>query len=957
VGDGLPNNNVTGVVQTPDGYLWVATRAGLARFDGVRFQLVPVTSSTGEVQPMVRAILHARDDSVWVASEWGQPLVARCATTASEFYSESDGLPSSKPLALAQTPDHAIWVGYEDGSVLRLHRKTVRRFAGGEAGLPDGEKARLTTDLEGRLWFVKASTVGLWTGDGFEACFTVPEQSTRLAPARDGGVWILSGRSLFKADAGAGPVAVAEIPAERRGIAPSAVHEDRAGGLWLGTEIGGLFHWDGQIMRSVKTSHNDIESIMDDREGNTWVGSRGGGLNRLRQRVLEVHDDSIGLPFAAALSVCETVGGELWAVGANGTLTFRVNDRWQEVPTGHGWSGTRATCVVSDRQGGVWIGSASAKLFHARNGSFESLRRKDGLAGDRINALFVDNQTNLWLGLEAPNCLQRLSGDKWTTLNQPAGSRAIRAMAEDHAGNLWCGTEDGLLLRVTPDGLVNDTSRALQPTLPIRALHATKDGSLWIGYAGGGVGRMLQGRFAQIGTREGLLDNTICGIESDALGSMWFATERGIFQVRRRELDALWDGEVQRVAAVDCGANDGLPDLQGNYGCWPNTLLARDGRCWFATRSGLVAAYPGRAQPNQQPPLVVIERLLVDGQPWERDRWESRLQLPPGVRRLDVEFTALSFAAPESVLFQTRLAGWDEDWSAADAERRASYIRLAAGAYEFQVRARNSAGVWSVQEPSVRFVIGHFFWQSWWFRTLVGAGLALGLISAVRRHERLKTQRKLAALERERVVERERARIARDIHDEIGTGLTQISLLADVGHASPMDLPEAEASFAQIGARARSVVRSLDEIVWAANPRNDFLPRLADYLCDLLDDCFESSPEVQCRKEVPTGLPAIVVGAELRHNLALAVKEALTNALKHGQANAVWLRLCWRDPELTVTVEDNGVGFDPGKLHSPGNGLANQVARMREVGGSVEVHSEPGKGTRSVFRVAIRTTR
>ena len=207
-------------------------------------------------------------------------------------------------------------------------------------------------------------------------------------------------------------------------------------------------------------------------------------------------------------------------------------------------------------------------------------------------------------------------------------------------------------------------------------------------------------------------------------------------------------------------------------------------------------------------------------------------------------------------------------------------------------------------------------------------------------------------LERQHAIERERARIARDIHDELGAGLTQIGLLADLGLSPTADPEQKQTSFSKIGSRARAAAGALDEIVWAANPRNDNLKRLADYLCQLADDCFDSSP-VRCRKEVPLDLPAVPVGAELRHHLALTVKEALTNALKHSGARTVRLRLAWQAPDLLVAVEDDGVGFDPGESASLGNGMRNQVARMQEFGGTVEVKSAPGQGTQVTLRVSV----
>jgi len=258
--------------------------------------------------------------------------------------------------------------------------------------------------------------------------------------------------------------------------------------------------------------------------------------------------------------------------------------------------------------------------------------------------------------------------------------------------------------------------------------------------------------------------------------------------------------------------------------------------------------------------------------------------------------------------------------------------------------------VWNETGATLSFVLEPFFWQRWWFSSLTGA-LLLGLLAwGIRAYERGKIRLRMQFLERRHAVDRERARIARDIHDELGAGLAQIGLLADLG-VSQTGEPAPHSHFVKVAHRAREAVSALDEIVWAANPRNDNLPRLADYLCNLAEDCFESGPS-RCRKEIPSDLPNLPVRAEVRHHLALAVKEALANALKHSGASTVWLRLKWAEPDLEISVEDNGAGFTQETSGSGRSGLRNQAGRMRDIGGSVQIQSAPGRGT--VVRFQLR---
>jgi ligand-binding sensor domain-containing protein/signal transduction histidine kinase len=947
--EGLPENNVTGLAQTADGYLWISSHNGLVRFDGVQFERVPLPLAAGRNQPLIRALLLGRNSQVWLAMEGG--MAVRVALGETNAFTSFRGLSSFRPTALAQGADGSVWIGYTDGSVCRIEDGGVTRFTARD-GLSGAGACWVTSDGNGQVWFAKAGRIGVFREGEFTTLLTVPEKTIRLAAGRTGGLWICAGRRLLKYEAGSDPQELGELPVEGAEVDPTVLFEARGGALWIGTSAKGLYRYDGTNCVRVPTSHGDIESMTDDREGNVWVGTGGGGLNRLRRRVLELQGTETGLPFETVQSVCEDASGTLWATTQNGGLARQVKEGWKTFSAEEGWSGARATCVAGDNTGVVWIGTYRSGLYRWEKGTLNTITRTNGLAGNTVRALLPDRAGNLWIGLESTTCLQELTNGQLRTYTQPTRSRVIRAMAEDTAGNIWLGTSDGYLLRVSQDTLIDETPRTLPAPKPIRCLYATPDGSLWIGYANGGLGRLRNGRFERIGIEQGLHDAYICAMAADNEGAMWFAGDHGIFQVRQRELEAVAEGRANRLLSIVYGRDEGLPSLQASYGNGPNAARSRDGRIFFPMRTGLAVVHPDRVQPNRIPPPVLVARVVVDGRPPDPRPSQPVLHVAPGHRRLEVEYTALTFVAPENVHFQHRLEGWDDAWIDTGTKRSVSYSRLPAGRYVFRVTACNNAGVWNENGAAMSFVVAPFFWQTWWFRLSVGTVLVGGLVFSIRLHERRKVRRKLEELERRHAIDRERARIARDIHDELGAGLTQIGLLADLGLSHTADPEQKQTSFSKIGSRARTAASALDEIVWASNPRNDNLPRLADYLCQLADDCFESAP-VRCRKEVPTGLPAVPVGAELRHQLALTVKEALTNALKHSSAGTVRLRLTWNAPELLVSVEDDGAGFEPGGDSSRGNGLRNQAARMQEIGGTVGIKSAPGQGTHVILRVSL----
>jgi ligand-binding sensor domain-containing protein len=756
--EGLPDNNVTGLAQTPEGYLWVGTQNGLARFDGTRFQEVPLPLPAGRTQPMIRGLLLGRVDQMWLALDNG--LIISLSPQGTNLFTATNGLSTFRPLVMAQAAGRAVWIGYVDGSVCRIAEGgRVTRFTGRD-GLPGSGGCWLASDREGQLWFAKAGRVGMWRDDHFITLLTLEDKTVRIAQRREGGIWICAGLQLMKYDGGGDPVKLAALSPDRSGVEPSVLLEDRAGALWIGTTVGGLYHFDGTNVVKAETSHGDIRCLAEDREGNLWVGTGGGGLDRLRSRVLELQSTESGLPSETVRSVCEDSSGGLWAATQNGGLVRCQDGRWKSLATDGGWPGAQATCVASDKQGGVWIGTFRGGLYHWRDGKFTVLGRRDGLAGQTVRSLLTDSAGNLWIGLETSNCLQRLREGKLQTFVQPAGSRTIRAMAEDAAHNVWMGTMDGYLLRVEGDKLADETPHTLSPPKPIRCLHATPDGSLWIGYAGAGLGRLNKGAFVRVGPEQGLRDANISSIATDGQGRFWFASDHGVFQVQGRELEAVAAGRESRLLSFAYGRDEGLPSLQGNYGYAPGAAQSHDGRLWFPMRTGLGVVYPERVQANRIPPQVIIERVAADGRPvglpggaatlFEDNALrragggpaEAALELPLGYRKLELGFTAVNFIAPESTRFRYRLDGWEEDWVDAGTQRSASYSRLPPGQYQFRVAACNNAGVWSEPGQALALVVQPFFWQTLWFRVgllVVAAVCLLAWMRHVRRlHERIR---------------------------------------------------------------------------------------------------------------------------------------------------------------------------------------------------------------------------
>jgi signal transduction histidine kinase len=383
----------------------------------------------------------------------------------------------------------------------------------------------------------------------------------------------------------------------------------------------------------------------------------------------------------------------------------------------------------------------------------------------------------------------------------------------------------------------------------------------------------------------------------------------------------------------------------------PAGCRTADGRLWFATGKGLAAVQPSGVRANTQPPPVLIEEVLVDGVALNAAPGES-LQVPPGGRRFEFRYTGLSLTNPGRVGFRHRLLGLHEDWYDSENRRSAVYAQLGPGRYQFQVKARNADGVWTEGGATLAVLVQPQFWQTWWFRVgaWVGSVAAVGLGVALIVRQR--SRRRLAVLERQRALEQERGRIARDIHDDLGSSLTRIVMLSESAR-SGIDPPEQVASHLdEINQTSRELTVRMSEIVWAVNPEHDTLDSFATFAGNHART-FLQRAGVRCRLDVPVALPALPLDSAVRHQLFLAFKEAVHNAVRHAGATCVGIVLAIGDGQLTLAVQDDGRGFDPRSSAGRGHGLANMARRLGDLGGECTVDSAPGRGCTVRLRVPL----
>lgn len=514
---------------------------------------------------------------------------------------------------------------------------------------------------------------------------------------------------------------------------------------------------------------------------------------------------------------------------------------------------------------------------------------------------------------------------------------------------------------------------AKSSALSIRCLHGEANGDLWIGYAGGGVGRLRHGNITRFNTDQGLPNDYVAQILTDNRDSVWFAGNQGIFKVRERDFDDLASGLATRVWPVIYGRSEGLPGLQASFDYCPDSLRASDDRLFFSMLSGLAEVRLNYARLNYRPPGVFIERVIADertfaiyqnrklasftnssvnaksNDPVDKDE----LRLPPGLQEVQFEFTALSFVAPENVQFRYQLEGLDKNWVDAGTRRVASYTHPPPGHYRFKVIACNNDGIWNKIGDTLPVTFEPYFWETLWFEiaiTLTSFASLFGVVLLVlRRRHRSVVER----LEHQQALELERNRIARDLHDDLGVGLTEIGLLGDLAGTNSELPPVGRERVKEITERARTLAASLDEIVWAINPANDTSQSLVDYLFPYAQKLLARAG-IRCRLEVVEPLPAGNLNAEERHEFFYAYKEALNNIIRHAGATEVQIIMAAADGGLSIRIADNGRGLDDVAGKGAHHGLAGMRERLLRLGGRCELTSNASSGTMVTFIIPVQ---
>ncbi len=914
---GLSEAVVNEMMQDEEGWLWIATGYGLNRFDG--FQFKNFYEENGLLSNKVYSLYQDKSGTIWVGTGAGVNIIEDDSITTRP---ELTSLESSVILDIYEDSRGEYWFATDGQGVWHYDQAGSLTQYREVNGMSDDRVRDVVENDEGTLWFATRGGLTSLEDGNFRSYTTeegLPDDKLRdLLLDKNGELWIASrgGLSHFKDGVFRNYTGADGLINNRiQSLSP-----DKDDGLWIGTEEGVSHFIDGAFKNySIEQglTNNIIYATMLDRENNIWFGTFGGGVSVF------------------------------------------LGDHIQNFSIEEGLSNNVITSITEDRAGNHWISSYGGGISKYDGASFTNYTESDGLVDNKVYTAIVDRQNRLMMGTRWGLSIFE-DGSFYNFDETELPYRKIRAIKEaDDGESYWMGTygegilqfKDGTFRHLQEqDGLANNT---------VMSVEQDNEGAFWFATYGG-ISRYRDGEFTNFTIRDGLPNNGILDILKGKEGRMWFSSfsgismytgdgfiniteqdglpdevcyfilqdDEGIFWIGTKIGVVRFDYELYQTADDDADRRKAFKLITQDQGLIANETNAGagfkddSGILWFGTVGGLTRFNPETAPSTNVAPKVHIENAHVSGEPVANIK---DVTVSSENRNIGIDFVGISFSAPEQILYEYRLRGSGEGWQQTN-RRSVRYSALLPGEYTFQVRAQNNDGIWSTERASLTFTVLAPFWMQWWFILLVGLAL-IGIILFIYNYYRVK---KMVDIERMRV------RIASDLHDDVGSALTEIALQSDFLQTTDVG-DQIKQSLDQIGTQSRKIVSSLDDIVWSIDARNDTLGDLTDRMQDYINNML---PQKEVYYQFDDLNMDNKVTVPIKENLYLIFKEAVNNIAKHSDADKVEVVLKHNNGNFDLYIHDNGQSVKAER--KTGQGLRNMEMRAERIDAGIEFENDDG---------------
>jgi ligand-binding sensor domain-containing protein/two-component sensor histidine kinase len=929
--DGLPSTTIYSIVQTRDGYLWIGTSNGLARFDGVKFTVFDPTN-TKEIQfSEIMWLTEASDGTLWIGCYWGGLISYKNGKFRK--YGKNDGLTDERPVYIHQDKAGSLWIGTPNG-LFQMKDGKFKRFWK-EEGLPGNVVWSTLEDNSGKFW---VGTVGgglyQFINGRFEK-FTAIDEIDIFCPFQDrkGDIWIGTESGLYRMQKG--KITKYNAPEHLAGEGVPNLLQDRDENLWIGTDRG-LTRFRNEVFDHFRPQQgfigNQVTAIHEDREGNLWIGTADRGIARFSNGKFVTFSKAEGLEDEDVTSLFETKNGDMLIGTRSGMSRFRNNqvENFMLSPLSlH--KGVRS--VIEDSNGTIWIGSAGFGLLVLKDKSITPFSETQQLLGKSVRAMFEDRPGSLWVSNfgQGVNHLENGKITEKFTVKEGLSTSYVSNFHKANDGSLLISTEDGGINRYK-DGKfsVHISQEMLQAQ--VITMYTDSDGVLWMGTLGGGLKRFQNGKLTTIRRIHGLSDDMVGDILEDSKNTFWISTPKGIFKVNKNDLNDFATGKLSSVQSIAFGKSDGMKSIEFSSGNQPAATKSRNGKLWFPSARGAVMIDPERLETNAKRPPVHIEEIFVDGD--KLDPNIAKTELTPGKEKFEFHYTALSLVAPEKVLFKYKLEGFDKEWVDAGTRRIAYYTHIPPGNYVFRVIACNNDGVWNESGTKASFYLKPYFYQTVWFYAVCSV-FVLFVAAGYHRHRIKKVSAEF------RAVLEERARIAREIHDGIAQGIAGVVLQLET--AQSLSRENSQRYLNRALELARQSVHEVRRAIGDLRPMTLGAADFPEAICSMVR---QQVHDTNLKFDFDVSGNPIPLSENAQRELLRICQESVQNAIKHSNAQRVTVKIHYDPTAVNLSVEDDGSGFDVLSASSDSHfGLAGMRERAARMGGQLSIQSISGEGT------------
>ena len=953
--DGLPQNTVTSIVQTSDGYIWLGTFGGLARFDGIKFTIFDSTNAPELVSNRILSLFEDRWKRLWIGTETGE-IYIRANGKFSEFKSDLDFKRAT------------VWqfIEDDDGRLYIASDAGLERIAFSEDGSVIPDSIKIISRLRA-FKLAKGPDNTIWTSSG--SAFLV--QGDQLVRADSIGQTLpfnilkidfaQNGRMLVETTSSVGWFEKGEFSPVRSSngaTLPWCTPVFKLNDLWC--QAGSrLYEFIDQKMITHDLGefvYAGSRAIFFDNEDNIWLATESDGLIRLTRRKVSLVGDLTDLNVWGRYSIAEDGSGAVWLAGHDllKVQGNRVEKLEMSTPSG---VAELITALAFDANQVMWAGGRSG-LYTVKDGKVTLQLRFDNIP---INSLFFDRQATLWIG--TVDGLWKLKDGAYThfTTSDGLAGNSVHFITQTKDETIWIGTiggiskfKDGKFENLTPENGLSGNY--------VREILEDDDGTMWIGTYGGGINRLRDGKFQALTTAQGLLDNFVSRILVDNEGKFWILGNLGIFAVSRDELNAVADHNKNTIIGSAFGMADGMASSEASGGHQNAGIRARDGRLWFPMIKDVVIIDP--TDTDRTPPRVAIEGVTTRSDEAGSQtvamvlNESNSITIPTGQRDLEIKFTGLSFTKPDKIRFFYKLEGLDGDWTDAGTRRRAIYPYLPAGNYTFQVKAVNANGIVSENTVVLAIVVDKYFWQTSWFTLVILVALSIVAILVYRLRMRQLEKRRLKQIEFSKQLlnahESERGRIATELHDGLGQNLLIIRNWAQLGLDASDDPGEVQEHLQQISETAAHALDETRTIVRNLSPQNLKRFGLTEAIVNMIDQ-IENATGVLFERKIESIDGLFPEEAEL--SIFRIVQECLNNVIKHSESPRGRVTIIRLDDTVSIVIADYGKGFATKQYFESdgptrGFGVQSVMQRVKLLGGEINIESREHEGTK--IRIRLR---